>query len=44
MYRKWRNEPITSVRLHTGDPLAKKILSLPDVQELIKDRFPHHPE
>ncbi len=41
MYRRWRKHPITAVRLHPGDPLAQKILSLPDVQELIEERFPH---
>lgn len=44
MYRRWRNEPITSVRLHLGDPLARKILSLPDVQQVVKERFPLSPQ
>ncbi|WHZ27617.1 MAG: hypothetical protein OJF51_002414 [Nitrospira sp.] len=41
-YRSWLNEPVTSVRLHLGDPLAKTILSLPDVQQLLEERFPSH--
>jgi hypothetical protein len=39
MYQRWRNDPITRIRLHLGDPLAKRILSLPDVQQLVKQRF-----
>lgn len=40
MYGRWCKEPVTAVRLHLGDPLAKRILFLPDVQELINERFP----
>lgn len=43
MYSRWRNEPVTAVRLHLGDPLARKILSLPDVRDLIEERFPSCP-